>query len=940
METKSRVSAGRALWTSAFPFALAALFIGAIIWSEQRTRAQVNADTNSYSEPTASSCTIPNFSPTTSPLSFPRVMTSGDFNKDGKLDLAAGQVATSGALTIMLGDGAGGFSQTSTPAVMRGPSTIVAVDLNGDGNLDLITGNADPVEGSIFVFMGNGNGTFGLRKSFLFGISPFRLYVTALAIGDVNGDGKLDAVIATDGSLSGGVAPTGITTVLGDGAGNFTQSTSKSSGGLQPSSILLQDVNGDSKLDVIVANAREANSSNGNIAILTGDGTGTFNNAVTTPVQVGARALISGDFNGDSKLDLAFNSGSGSVSVMTGNGAGSFAAPVNIDVPGVTNLTLVSGDFNGDGKIDFAVSNGRPGSVVILNGNGAGSFTPVANFSHGGPVLNGLTVTNVPLVVGDFTGDGNQDLAVSNSQKGLLSMLLNSCGTPLVNQIQFTAASTGVSEGEDTTNSTFIGVIRTGDIIGTAGAMVSSSDGTATAPADYAAVSQPLSFAQAEIFKPVSTTIVDDTIPEFPESFNLTLSGVTGNAALGTPSSTVVQIFDNDTSQINLDTNASNAVVEGTPGIAVKVMRSGNTNGSATVDYTTSDTAGSAVCDQFNGKASSRCDYVTTAGTLNFAPGDTEKTVTIPIIDDSFAEGLESFSFKLSNATGPSVFLGANSINIAINDNESTTGANPIDVASSFVRLQYLDFLNREPDASGGSFWTNQITSCGSDTTCTEVRRINTSGAFFLSIEFQQTGYLVERIYKTAYGDASGASTLGGSHQLAVPVVRLSEFLADTQQIGRGVVVLQPGWEQALEANKQEFVNRFVQRTRFTEAFPVEMTATAFVDGLNNNAGRPLSQFERDSLVSDLLSNAKTRGQVLRTIAEHQKLVSSESNRAFVLMQFFGYLRRNPNDTPDSDYTGYDFWLSKLSQFNGDYIAAEMVKAFISSSEYRKRFGP
>jgi hypothetical protein len=256
------------------------------------------------------------------------------------------------------------------------------------------------------------------------------------------------------------------------------------------------------------------------------------------------------------------------------------------------------------------------------------------------------------------------------------------------------------------------------------------------------------------------------------------------------------------------------------------------------------------------------------------------------------------------------------------------------------VRAQYLDFLNREPDSSGGAFWTNQITSCGSDTACSEVRRINTSGAFFLSIEFQQTGYLVERIYKTSYGDASATSTLGGTHPLPVPTVRLSEFLADTQQIGRGVVVLQPGWEEALETNKQNFVNGFVQRARFTTAFPTSMTTSAFVDALNLNARQPLSPSERDQLVSDLSNGAKTRGQVLRAIAEHQNLVNSESNRAFVLMQYFGYLHRNPNDAPDSDYTGFDFWLTKLNQFNGDYVAAEMVKAFINSGEYRKRFGP
>ena len=92
--------------------------------------------------------------------------------------------------------------------------------------------------------------------------------------------------------------------------------------------------------------------------------------------------------------------------------------------------------------------------------------------------------------------------------------------------------------------------------------------------------------------------------------------------------------------------------------------------------------------------------------------------------------------------------------------------------------------------------------------------------------------------------------------------------------------------------------------------------------------------------MNDLSSNTKSLAEVLRAVAEDADLSSAESNRAFVLMQFFGYLRRNPNDAPDTDYTGYDFWLTKLNQFNGNFQNADMVKAFINSSEYRQRYGP
>ena len=269
-------------------------------------------------------------------------------------------------------------------------------------------------------------------------------------------------------------------------------------------------------------------------------------------------------------------------------------------------------------------------------------------------------------------------------------------------------------------------------------------------------------------------------------------------------------------------------------------------------------------------------------------------------------------------------------------DNDGNLSDRP----SSFVSQHYFDFLSRAPDAGGLGFWTNEITSCGADAACVDIKRINVSAAFYLSIEFQETGYLVERIYRTSYGDAVSNSEVGGSHLIAVPIVRLNEFLPDTQKIGQGIVVGQAGWPQALENNKQAFTAEFVQRPRFISAFPTTMTPAEFVDKLSANAGNPLSTTERNQLVNDLSSGAKTRAQVLRAVAENPNLVKAEKNRAFVLMQYFGYLRRTPNDAPDSDYTGYDYWLQKLNQFNGNFVQAEMVRAFIVSNEYRLRFGP
>jgi hypothetical protein len=128
-------------------------------------------------------------------------------------------------------------------------------------------------------------------------------------------------------------------------------------------------------------------------------------------------------------------------------------------------------------------------------------------------------------------------------------------------------------------------------------------------------------------------------------------------------------------------------------------------------------------------------------------------------------------------------------------------------VSARFVRQHYHDFLNREPDAAGLAFWTNEIESCGADARCRKVKRINVSAAFFLSIEFQETGYLVYRTYKTAYGDSLSLNVPG-----TIPINRLNDFLTDTRVIGDGVVVGQGNWQGLLEANKQAYALDFVQR--------------------------------------------------------------------------------------------------------------------------------
>jgi hypothetical protein len=388
--------------------------------------------------------------------------------------------------------------------------------------------------------------------------------------------------------------------------------------------------------------------------------------------------------------------------------------------------------------------------------------------------------------------------------------------------------------------------------------------------------------------------------------------------------------------------SSSYTAAEGGGALTIPVVRSNNTSGTSTVSWAVPiATFSQAPCQEVHGTASISCDYTIITGLLTFNPGETTKSFTVLINDDAYVEGNETFSMQLINPNGGAPVAGQpNVATITITDNDTVMPTtNPLDNpnAQFFAREHYYDFLSREPDPGGLAFWANEITSCGSDQGCIDVKRINVSAAFFLSIEFQETGYLVYRMYKAAYGNLPGAP---------VPV-RYEEFLPDAQQVALGVQVGIGNWQAQLEANKVAFALAFVSRDRFTTALPTTMTPTQFVDALYANAGVAPDAGERTSVINEFggagnTTDTAARGRALRRVAENPLLNQQETNRAFVLMQYFGYLRRNPDDPPEAglDFAGYNFWLGKLNQFNGNFISAEMVKAFINSGEYRQRFGP
>ena len=351
---------------------------------------------------------------------------------------------------------------------------------------------------------------------------------------------------------------------------------------------------------------------------------------------------------------------------------------------------------------------------------------------------------------------------------------------------------------------------------------------------------------------------------------------------------------------------------EGDGAAVINVTRTGDSSAPAAVEYATSE-----------GTASRRSDFTPAFGTLRFDAGETTKSFKVLLTDNLVPEEAETVELALFNPSAGATLAQPDDAVLNINDDDSSpSSSNPADDSRAFVRQHYHDFLGREPDEAGLNFWTNEIESCGADAQCREVKRINVSAAFFLSIEFQQTGYFVRRLYLFYQARVT-------------PVWR--EFMRDTQELGRGVIVGEPGWQERLASNKRAFVEDWYARHRVVIESQINngrpsLTNEQYVFALFQKAYVTPTDAERQALIDGLNTGAETRASVLAKIADRPELVSRELNRAFVMMQYFGYLRREP------DFAGNQFWLDKLDKFNGNFVAAEMVKAFITSDEYRARF--
>jgi len=489
---------------------------------------------------------------------------------------------------------------------------------------------------------------------------------------------------------------------------------------------------------------------------------------------------------------------------------------------------------------------------------------------------------------------------------------------------QFSAGTYAVGEAD---SSVLVTVTRTSSS-DAASIGYETSDGTATQTSKYISAAGTLSFAPGQTNRTFSVSIVDNAVAEGNQTVNLMLASPVGSG-LSSPGRAVLTIVDNDVVLTAAQINQLKAwTVGGRTYIYVKPQF---------------PDAGYRVAN-WGLPVRNNNDFSVDASVERLPGPSIQAVVTTAQIYDlgPLANGTYNFDFKTSGTLAKT---------LAFTVSSTVPPANVIDTAREFVKQQYRDFLNREADQAGEDFWTDNITKCSDPARrpagqtveqCTLRQRETTSGAFFLSPEFQYTGYFVYRMYQGGLGRQP----------------KLSEFIPDAQFVGNGIVVSGQLSGAVINQNKANFAAQFVNCTDATKYRCAEFKA--IYDGLNNmqyvdrlflTTGVNASASDRAVLVNGLNATpaTETRATVLQKVVDGinviaegnqqftttygQAFYNSEFNRAFVELEYFGYMKRDPDDA------GYAFWLAKLNSFNGSFVNAEMVLAFISSPEYRARFG-
>jgi hypothetical protein len=695
----------------------------------------------------------------------------------------------------------------------------------------------------------------------------------ALVSADLNNDGKRDVVAAN-------INTNALSVLLGDGSGGFAPAVVIPVG-IGPRSLAVADLNLDGKSDLVSANFPSSGNAS-SISVLLGDGAGNFAPAVTTSPVDKPVAIALGNLNPDGKPDLAVVSLSGSVVVLLGDGSGGFALGNNHTV-GTSPRSVVLGDVNDDGKLDIVVVNQNSDSVSVLLGNGNGTFAPKTDWAVG---ANPQAVATA-----DFNSDGKVDLAVVNlTSKDVRVLIGDGSGEfTTTTTLALTQRGTGVAVS-DLNGDGLADLLATNNDDAFSNGLVSvffgNGTGAFSARSDYLVGLGPSN--------PIAADLNSNSRPDI----------VVAN--LGSNSLTVfLNSCSQGPAQPTIRFGAANfSANESDLGATITVTRTGETSTSASIDYRSAD-----------GSALSTSDYTIASGTITFMPGEASKTFYVLLADDALVESNESLALSLSGPLG--AILGTpNNVMLTVVDNDiGPSTSNPLDSAQFFVRQNYSDFLNREPDQGGWDYWTNQIAECGTNLLCVHQRRIGVSAAFFVELEFQRTGYVVYRMHRAAFGTWPNTTTRAN--------LTAGQFMTDRPLLPEGADLAQ---------STINFANAFVQRPAFLQVYPASMTNADFVNQLFDQAELVPYTAERQQQIEAMNNSGKTRAQVLLDVIEIAEFKTREYNRSFVLMQYFGYLRRDP------DQGGYDFWLNILNNREPNNYRS-MVCGFITSAEYQQRFG-
>jgi hypothetical protein len=505
--------------------------------------------------------------------------------------------------------------------------------------------------------MGNGDGTFQPAQM----ISQSGSNPRAVAVGDLNGDGRADLVVTGYHPANGGedwAAFGFVEVLLGNGDGTFASSWMDWYVGTDPASVALADLNGDGRLDVVTGEASAGGFAwePGVAYALLGNGDGTLGPAAGFATGSAPMAVAVADFNADRRPDLATANMDGTVSILVGKGDGTFQAARNFN-SGASGASLAVADFNGDGKLDLAMpyAGGSDGDwVSVLLGNGDGTVGPATRYATG--------FSPAAVAAADFNGDSFADLATANTS-ATASVLLNDATWPPAGAptIRIDYGPVSVTEGNTGTRPITFTVRLSGPFGQPVSVWYETADGKswqgpATAGADYQAASGTLTFGPGETSKTITVLVNGDRLGEVDEIFFVNLTGavngyITGSQGQGT-------IWDDEPRVFVSDVTMAEGQRGQTTLFTFTVALSVAYDQPVTVSYSTA-----------NGSAKANLgDYVARSGTLTFAPGETIKTITIEVKGDSKREANETFYLDLFDLSSNALFTKNRGLGTILND--------------------------------------------------------------------------------------------------------------------------------------------------------------------------------------------------------------------------------------------------------------------------------